>query len=166
MDMIRILIVTTALGLAGTSFAQDSATEFTSVQEMMTAKEFVDSGLHELSQQQLDALNAWIQANMTATSGSGQQIANAGTATEDDSRGLRFPEEGEIHSRILGEFNGWDGHTEFHLENGMVWRQMSTDVMKGVHMQDPKVRVYEGFLGGWRLEVEGVNKSTQVKRVK
>lgn len=169
MYMIRILIAIAALGLAGTSFAQDGETDFTPLQEMMTAKEFVDSGLHELSQQQLDALNEWIRANMKAAPGqasgqSGQQVAGA---TEGDLRGLHVPEQGgDIHSRIIGEFKGWSGYTEFHLENGMVWQQISSDNMKGVRMTDPKVRIYQGLMGGWRLEVEGINKTTQVKRIK
>lgn len=172
MDMIRILIATAALALAGTSFAQDSETDFTTLQEMMTAKQFVDSGLHELSQPQLDALNEWLQANMKAAPGqgpgqSGQQVASTGSgSTEGDQRGLHAPEQGDIHSRIIGEFKGWYGHTEFHLENGMVWQQVSTDTMKGVRMTDPKVRITQALLGGWRLEVEGVNKTTQVKRIK
>ena len=31
----------------------------------------------------------------------------------------------QITSRILGEFKGWSGYTEFQLENGQVWKQSS-----------------------------------------
>ena len=167
MDMIRILIVTAALALTGTGLAQDSETEFTTVQEMMTAKEFVDAGLHELSQQQLDALNDWLKVNMSATPGQGSpRVVSASPSSEGDRRGLHNESQDDIHSRIVGEFKGWYGYTEFHLENGMVWQQVASDTMKGVRMQDPKVRIYQALLGGWRLEVEGVNKTTSVKRIK
>jgi len=172
MDMIRILIATATLALAGASLAQDADRDFSTVQEMMTAKEFVDAGLHELSQQQLDALNEWIEANMKSAPGQGsgqgnQQVASTGSGSDEgDQRGLHTEPDDDIHSRIIGEFKGWYGHTEFQLENGMVWQQVSTDTMKGVRMTDPKVRISQALLGGWRLEVEGVNKSTQVKRIK
>lgn len=171
MDTIRILIAAILLTLTSAAHAQDAEPaddgKFTSVQEMMTAKEFVDSGLHELSQEQLNALNDWLKTNMIAgasAAGNGnQQVASVGT--EEDRRGLHVKDEVDIHSRIVGEFKGWYGYSEFVLENGMVWQQVGSDTMKGVRMTDPKVRIYKGMLG-WRLEVEGVNKSTGVKRIK
>ncbi len=174
MDMIRILIAATALScglaLANASLAQEDETDFTTVQEMMSAKEFVDAGLHELSQQQLNALNEWIQTNMSATpgqGGGGQQLASAsGTTGGGDQRGMHPEEQDDIHSRIIGEFKGWYGYSEFHLENGMVWQQVASDTMKGVRMNDPKVVISQAMLGGWRLKVEGVNKTTNVKRIK
>ena len=119
MDMIRILIATTALALAGASLAQDGETDFSTVQEMMTAQEFVDAGLHELSQQQLDALNDWIQLNMTslATPEGGVRVASTGGESDQgDQRGLYTEDQDDIHSRIIGEFKGWYGYSEFHLE--------------------------------------------------
>jgi hypothetical protein len=71
----------------------------------------------------------------------------------------------EIRSRHVGEFNGWDGKTIFQLENGQVWQQTRSGrlVWKA---DSPMITIKRGFMGGYRLSVEGVNKDVYVKRIK
>jgi hypothetical protein len=71
----------------------------------------------------------------------------------------------EIRSRYVGEFNGWDGKTIFQLENGQVWQQTRSGrlVWKA---DSPMITIKRGFMGGYRLSVEGVNKDVYVKRIK
>ena len=71
----------------------------------------------------------------------------------------------EISSRIIGQFNGWDGDTEFNLENGQVWKQSGNGILK-VSMNNPKVTIEKGVFGGFNFSVEGYNSRVKVKRVK
>ena len=74
-------------------------------------------------------------------------------------------EANEISSRIIGQFNGWDGDTEFNLENGQTWQQSGNGILK-VSMNNPKVTIKKGMFGGFIFSVEGYNSKVKVKRVK
>jgi len=71
----------------------------------------------------------------------------------------------EISSKIIGQFTGWDGDTEFKLENGQIWKQSGNGFLK-VSMNNPKVKIKEGTFGGYILSVEGYNSRVKVRRVK
>ena len=70
----------------------------------------------------------------------------------------------QIASRILGEFKGWSGYTEFQLENGQVWKQSSTGLLI-VRINNPTVTIKKSFFGTYNLNVEGVNSTIKVKRI-
>jgi len=74
-------------------------------------------------------------------------------------------EANEISSRIIGQFNGWDGDTKFNLENSQIWQQSGNGILK-VSMNNPKVTIAKGMFGGFILSVEGYNSKVKVKRVK
>ena len=69
----------------------------------------------------------------------------------------------QITSRILGEFKGWSGYTEFQLENGQVWKQSSAGLLI-VRINNPTVTIKKSFFGTYTLNVEGVNSSIKVRR--
>jgi hypothetical protein len=71
----------------------------------------------------------------------------------------------EFRSRIVGEFSGWSGNTEFRLENGMVWRQDESDRFRLQPVDSPMVTITPGLFGAWRLTVEGHNRSVRVERI-
>jgi hypothetical protein len=66
-----------------------------------------------------------------------------------------------IHSRIKGDFAGWDGSTAFTLENGQVWRQVEIGFEYG-YSQSPEVTI-EKTASGWAMMVAGASKSVAVK---
>lgn len=71
----------------------------------------------------------------------------------------------EIQSRLVGEFTGWRGNTEFRLENGQVWRQAGQGRL--VYTADaPLITIRRGAFSAYRLSVEGVNSSVTVRRVR
>ena len=70
----------------------------------------------------------------------------------------------QITSRILGEFKGWSGYTEFQLENGQVWKQSSKGLLI-VRINNPTVTIKKSFFGTYNLNVEGVNSSIKVRRI-
>ena len=55
-----------------------------------------------------------------------------------------------ILTRIAGKFSGWDGATQFKLENGQVWRQSEPGVYYRKPVDSPAVLIEKVF-GSWRL---------------
>ena len=72
-------------------------------------------------------------------------------------------EPNRIESRILGCFNGWNGHTVFRLENGQAWQQADSSTYE-VTLQDPQVVIKRlGF--GYLLTLPGHSGTVFVKRI-
>jgi hypothetical protein len=71
-----------------------------------------------------------------------------------------------IESRLTGPFKGWNGRTQFRLENGQVWRQSQADTFVVKEMDRPEVVIRRGRFGGYLLQVKGYNSSVKVERVK
>jgi hypothetical protein len=71
----------------------------------------------------------------------------------------------EIRSRHVGGFTGWTGETVFRLENGQVWQQTRSGRMAYRGPDRPMITIKRGFMGGYQLAVEGVNKKVYVKRI-
>ena len=164
--LLAILLISWSLALP----AQDP---FSSLEERMTAREFKGAGLDKLTNEELQALNAWLQNHSVATLKNATVVAIPENATEPtgDQRGLETKkvelstEEKTIESRIAGTFTGWDGITVFKLENGMVWRQSEKDVFRIKAVENPMVTIKKGLFGTWRLSVEGFNSRVKVKRL-
>ncbi len=72
---------------------------------------------------------------------------------------------GVIETRMDGDFEGWTGETIFKLANGQIWQQ--TEFAYTYHYAyRPKVLIYRSKTGGWKLQVEGVNRAIGVQRLK
>lgn len=67
-----------------------------------------------------------------------------------------------IESRIVGEFRGWEGETEYALQNGQVWRQ-SRYQYKYKYAYMPPATVY-ACSGGHKMKVAGT--IARVRRVR
>ncbi|AKS43064.1 hypothetical protein [Wenzhouxiangella marina] len=146
--------------------------DFSTVEERMTGQEFRETGLYKLTDEELAALNRWIAQRSLAEGQSLSPAAAGGPAVTEsgevvDRRGLRDDsDERPIESRIVGSFSGWDGDTEFVLENGMVWEQTDGQRFNMSTMENPRVTIEPGFMGSWRLQVEGYNARVQVRRIR
>lgn len=168
--VIRFSIALSALIICTAALAQEN---FSTLEERMTGQEFRETGLHKLDDEELAALNEWIRARSLTQEEAAElnrQRAGGSTASasaEGDRRG--FEDSGSdaapIESRLVGNFNGWDGEARFELENGMVWEQSAPDTFRVSETESPRVTIKQGLFGGWRLQVEGYNKQVQVKRV-
>jgi len=147
------------------AYAQD----FSSLEERMSASEFKAAGLEKLSADELSALNQWLRERATtASSGAGPNAGFASQPDPNDQRGLRnaTSADGEIVSRIQGEFKGWSGRTRFVLENGQVWEGLADSGSLSVNLVDPVVRIKKGLIGTWYLKVDGYNATAKVQRIK
>lgn len=164
--IIRIALLGLALALATGLSAE---TGFSSLEERMTGQEFRETGLHKLSDEELAALNRWIQQRSLAE---GEAWRGDPALRHDDGivdrRGLRDDDDGRsaIKSRIDGPFTGWRGNTEFKLENGMVWRQAEPGLFSVNEMENPEVEIRPGMFGVWRLRVAGYNTRVRVERIR
>ncbi|MDX1460966.1 MAG: hypothetical protein R3348_07910 [Xanthomonadales bacterium] len=166
--MKKLVITLFMIVVAGTAMAQES---FSSLEERMTGKEFMQTGLSKLSEEELAALNDWLRKHSVATldaprRGVASVAGGAPGGAVEDRRGLSDDNDKDhIVSRVVGEFRGWDGDTIFKLENGMVWKQAQSDRFVTRKMENPVVTIKPSMFGAWRLEVEGYNKSVKVERI-
>lgn len=168
--MRRLSIVLITLCAASFAFAQSQS--FSSLEERMSAKDFRDAGLDKLSDAELAALNAWIERNVrladpavAAAVAQGQLPSTTATSPDESRVGFENARREEFTSRIPGSFKGWFGKTKFELENGQVWQQVEGDRFP-INIENPEVTIKPGPFNSWRLQVEGYNRTTLVKRIR
>lgn len=148
--------------------------DFSSLEERMTGREFREAGLDKLSEEELANLNAWLEENLDgsgsgpATAGDGDSLKTRQEIRREVEEEVRAEQEGdrsEIVTTIPGHFTGWEGRTVFELANGQVWRQ-TTGGTHRFSVEDPTVVIYPVAFGGWRLRLEEGGPSIGVERVK
>lgn len=168
MKLSRFLLVVLMLVCCPLLSAQPESA-FSSLEERMTGSEFNEAGLHKLSPAELAALNRWIRERSLAEYEGPSQTSDSNSGLPDQPGELpeieRMARE-EFQSRIVGEFSGWSGNTEFELENGMVWKQDESDRFRMQPVENPLVTISPGIFGSWRLSVEGHNRAVRVERIK
>ena len=75
------------------------------------------------------------------------------------------PEKEEsLESKLLGDFEGWNGHTIFKLENGTQWMQQNKTekYVFAPALHAPKVKIKPAMMNGFWLEIEGVSLNIRV----
>lgn len=173
--MHKLLSALLALSIGTSLHASEG---FSSLEEQMTGSEYAAAGLNKLSQEELDALNAWIRNRSLATLDAPTAAAGAGAATaataateaSEDMRGFEGrkgsdEERTTITSRIVGKFDGWDGQTVFRLENGMIWVQADKRKSYIREVENPVVYIEPSLFDSWRLHVEGQKADCKVRRI-
>lgn len=164
MNLSRLVLVSGLLVFSSLLSAQ-SDEAFSSLEERMTGREFNDAGLNKLTPEELAALNRWIRERSVAE----YEGPPEGSALPDRPGEVpakdRMARE-QFQSRVVGEFIGWTGDTEFELENGMVWRQVGDDTFFIPPVENPVVTIRPGVMSSWVISVEGYNSSTRVERIK
>jgi hypothetical protein len=128
------------------------------VRTLMTAEEFKEAGLERLSPSELEALNRWLGHYSV------RQASELRPHSEFVKEEVRKVEQEGIRTRIAGEFNGWDGHTVFRLENGQVWQQRQPDKWH-YSATSPEVELSRNFMGFWMLRVLDADRSVGVTRI-
>ena len=170
--MKKLLLIILAFSIHITANAAD---EFSTIEERMTGKEFKETGLGKLTDQELVNLNEWLRRHSVATleNASARPAAGAASASAiQDTRGLKKKNKEDdelgkvIHSTIVGTFNGWNRKgTLFKLANDMIWQQTENDTFFVKTVQNPEVTITRGFMGNWRLSLVDHNSAVRVKRI-
>jgi hypothetical protein len=70
-----------------------------------------------------------------------------------------------IETQMDGDFEGWEGETIFKLANGQIWQQ-SEYAFTYTYSYRPDVLIYRSETGGWKMQVEGVERTIGVQRLK
>lgn len=161
---------------------QAAAEEFSRLEDEMSVQDFEKSGLKQLSKEELAHLNRWLRRNLEladlppaaqtksivappapVTAPAAEQPAKEAVAGFENDRERSRQ---KFTSRIVGKFSGWSGKTQFKLENGQVWRQARSGSYRHKTLTDPAVTLVPKALNTWSLEIEGLNRSIRVKRIK
>jgi len=182
--MKKLLLITLIFALHASAFAAES---FSTLEERMSGREFMETGLNKLTDDELFELNEWLRRHSVATlensgarpsagpSSGGSASTTSQTGGPADDRGFENQAkmsadnkyDNTIHANIDGKFTGWSGKkTMFNLTNGMVWQQVEGDTFNVKATQNPEVTIKKGAMGGWRLSMVGYNNTVRVKRIK
>src|SRR6185312_14207174 len=104
-----VLPAVLSLLLALPAFAQ----QFSSLEERMPSADFKAAGLDKLTPDELKYLDNWLQTH--------QQVKMVGSNGKPVFYADSDREQFDTH--IVGTFSGWNGGSEFTLNNGQVWKQ-------------------------------------------
>lgn len=144
------------------------------LREAMGDETFVASGLDRLTPEELAVLSAWIAERSAEGSKKKQDHqelprgeGSFGFEQVTDAVAAFFERESPeaIESRILGNFEGWNGSTVFRLENGQVWKQSGPGRFF-MRIENPTVIIRRGALGSYLLSVDGHRSSVRVRRIR
>jgi hypothetical protein len=164
------MLIMAALLASGTALAAPSTPSACSqtpdVRNLMTVRQYTESGLDKLSEKELNQLNAWLARYTHSICGTnGAQTTASSPETHSGAAFGKPPEEVNTTSRIVshiqGVFHGWTGNTRFQLTNGQVWVQAGPGYYQ-TNMKSPKV-IIKKLLIGYILEVNG--KEVFVRRI-
>lgn len=150
-----------ALTIAATGVA--GAQSFSTLEERMSAADFRRAGLDKLSDEELAALNDWLQK---------QGVSAAAAAPGENRIGFNdggffqtSPSGDRIVATVDGVFKGWSTAGDLiTLSNGQVWRVTDSSTRLRVNLTNPQVTLEQNGLGGWQLRVEGYNTRARVVR--
>ncbi len=71
-----------------------------------------------------------------------------------------------LEATVLRVTTGGRKHLYFHLENDQLWRQLEADYLPYPKNRAFNIEISQGFLGDYRLRVEGSGRLVRIRRVK
>lgn len=160
-------VLLAALFATPLAFAQQAGDR---IEQQMTPEQFKAAGLDQLSAEQLESLNAWLNRTLEVETTKAATVAaqQAKEKIEDENRGfLNFGSDEAVTGRLQGEFRGFGKGREYLLDNGQLWRQTDSASLAGVRLDNPQVTIKPSMIGSaWYLTVEGYNTAAKVQRIK
>jgi hypothetical protein len=129
------------------------------LQQRMSSDEFKAAGLDKLSPQELTNLDNWLSTHSKITT---KVVDSSGNPVFYADKAKRS----KIIAHITGHFDGWHGHDQVTLDNGQVWKQVSSDAPSCTSADSPNVRINPTLMGNWLMYVNGCNDSVHVERVR
>jgi len=176
--MKKLLLFTLILSIHSAAHSQEA---FSTLEERMSGKEFKETGLSKLTDEELAKLNEWARRHSVATlenaaarpAAAGTTVIATNAGAKSDPRGLENQPKlkgddlgNTIHSNIVGTFSGWSGNdTMFTLANGMIWKQAEGSTFTVKATENAEITIKKGMFNSWRLSMVGYNKTVRVKRI-
>lgn len=151
--MTKTIVIVISLSLALMATAKDL--DFSN----MTESEKQATGIDKLSSSEQAALLRWVNQTQQAQI-MAERKKNLGLA-----KTTQEIEESEIKALLVKQYSNQLGDNFYQLENGQIWKQVSTGRIS-LNQDGPQIVTIEpGFMGSWTLSGDG-NRSVKVKRIK
>jgi hypothetical protein len=153
------LLATIAIGAQPTWAWARAA--YVKIEQRLSAEQMHETGLDALSAAQLARLNEILQGEAAT--------AQAESATrEGPERGVASyigMDTTSITTRLKGSISSWEPGTEFHLENGQVWKVLKGNMKLRKPLDAPVVVLVPGIAGRWFLQVDEDLPKARVYRI-
>lgn len=151
-----LLLMSVALAVPVVAFAAD---QYVPLQQRMSPEEFKAAGLDKLSPDELNNLDNWL-------SGHGKVVTKV---VDQSGKPVFYPSSekaGPVQAHVQGHFTGFNGQSQFTLDNGQVWQQADGTKVSCLSSDNPKVAIRRSLMGNWMMAVDGCSDNATVKRVK
>lgn len=125
----------------------------------MTAEEKQVTGLHKLTDEELNNLSQWIDNKQREIDREIRQ-RNAGFEARRQDNDRR-----EIRARLEKTYDDKLGVTYYELDNGQIWKRVSPGSIFLKSDGRQVVTIEPGMLGSWMMKGDG-NRGVKVKRIK
>ena len=156
----RVLL---GLMLATLSLAVAAQQAYVAIEKRLSPEQLHETGLDALSPAQLARLNALLrddaaQAQTQTIAETRAMIAKQPpverTGEQRGAMSYLGMDAERITTRLKGTVSGWEPGTEFHLENGQVWKVLKGSMKLRKPVEAPEIVVIPGFAGRWFLQVD------------
>ncbi len=137
------------------SAAQPKSGNWDGLRKMMSAEEFKEAGLDNLSADELRRLDRWLLKFLAYESA---QLVKA-----DDK--IKKLQKTAVRRRIVGHFKGWTGKTIFKLDNGEIWKQR-LESRYAISLEHPQVEIKKNLFGFYEMKIVETGRRVGVTRVK
>ena len=162
------------LVLTAVSLAAAAQQAYVAIEQRLTPEQLHQTGLDRLTAEQLARLNALLrddaaQAQTRTIAETRAMIAQQPPAerTGEQRGALSFigMDVEPIKTRLKGTVAGWEPGTEFHLENGQVWKVLKGQMKLRKPMDAPEIVLVPGIAGRWFLQVDEDLPKARVYRI-
>ncbi len=134
------------------------------VENLMTAEDFMTSGLNKLSDEERAHLSGWVARYREGAIKGPEVVKKPSQMTEEEKIEHKKDMDSELVAKVLPSFRGWSGKTVFELDNGQVWRQRQSGTMK-YSGSSSSVVISRNFLGKYVMKHAESGRAIGVKRI-
>lgn len=126
----------------------------------MSESEKAATGIDKLSDTEKAALLKWVQQEQLTIQAASRK-KNLGL----EKTQTRENNESGVTARLEKQYDNLLGETFYQLDNGQLWKQVSTGSISLDNKGSQTITIEPGFMGSWTLRGDG-NRSVKVKRIK
>lgn len=167
-----VLPVFAMTGCAGNDAARTE--QPVALESMLSAAEFRDAGLDQLSDEQLVTLNALLTRELTDVEGADPEAVAAWESSNEDvyaTFGLESEHplaraRDKMEARLAGEMDSWETGDEIPLANGQIWEVVVKPRRSfGVAVSDVPVTIRRASFDSFLMDVGDKRPAVRVRRI-